>query len=735
MKGFPGNLREAPPEVEPSEVKRGRYGVNLPASVEHALRFWPIILPLLVLLPSIGAFPYPSETAKFSDLAITHYPNAEFLRRSLIETLRIPYWSDAILSGYPFFANPLSGLWYPPGWLALLFPLPLGLNLIVAVHILFGGLGLYALLKSEGLSNRAALSGGVAFAALPKLYAHYGAGHLTLLYAVSWTPWLLYASKRRANHSRWWKLASPGTLLALIFLADVRWFLFAWVLWIFYELAHNQIWGQWELRKGFDLARRLAGQNLLAGLLCAPLAVPLWEYTQYSTRANLSPGEALAFSMPISRLLGLLIPDPGGFHEWTLYPGAVVLLLALIALIGPVKGGRRVFWSGVCLFSLAYSLGAGLPLIKDLYRLPVLSLLRVPPRALFLSGMSLVVLAAIGLDRIIEGFRANNKRIANLTLLALVGFVSFLTLGVWLFTGGPPVNFIEGWVFISVSSLWILSRPRFASSPRIWYAGVLVIGLLDWSMVNTASFSPRPIEQVLSQGEGLAQYLSEQPGYFRTYSPSYSLPQQTAERYGLEIADGVDPLQLRAYNDYMARASGVPASGYGVTIPPFENGDPALDNASYLPDANLLGKLNVRYIAAEFDLASDGLVERARFGRTRLYENLNAYPRAWVEGGDALGEIGSEVTIRSKTPDRLLINATGPGTLVISEIYYPGWEVWIDGQRGAIFPVEELLRGVELAPGEHEIDMRFRPTSLCIGFALFLLGLIILVIQVFPLKQ
>ncbi len=139
--------------------------------------------------------------------------------------------------------------------------------------------------------------------------------------------------------------------------------------------------------------------------------------------------------------------------------------------------------------------------------------------------------------------------------------------------------------------------------------------------------------------------------------------------------------------------------------------------------------------AAEFDLAVAGFEERTRFGRTRLYENLDAYPRAWVEGGDVPGKISGEATIRIKTPNRLVISATGPGTLVVSEIYYPGWEVWVDGQRGAIYPAEELLRGIELAPGLHEIDMRFRPTSLYLGFGLFLLGLIILVIQASPLKQ
>ncbi|HEX2980540.1 MAG TPA: hypothetical protein VHO48_09775, partial [Anaerolineaceae bacterium] len=89
---------------------------------------WVLALPLVMLLPFLGQFAYPIHSS-FSDLAISHYPNAVFLRRSILVYGQIPLWSGSILSGYPFAANPLSGLWYPPGWLALLFPLPFGLNL------------------------------------------------------------------------------------------------------------------------------------------------------------------------------------------------------------------------------------------------------------------------------------------------------------------------------------------------------------------------------------------------------------------------------------------------------------------------------------------------------------------------------------------------------------------------------------------------------------------------------
>jgi hypothetical protein len=147
----------------------------------RALPFCLLLTPLILLLPFLNKFLYPGSGAPYSDLTITHYPNAIFLLENIHQWGTIPLWSGTILSGYPFFANPLSGLWYPPGWLALLLPLPLGFNLLVGLHLAWGGWGLYRLLRLEGLSKPAALLAGLSFACLPKLFSHYGAGHLTLL--------------------------------------------------------------------------------------------------------------------------------------------------------------------------------------------------------------------------------------------------------------------------------------------------------------------------------------------------------------------------------------------------------------------------------------------------------------------------------------------------------------------------------------------------------------------------
>ncbi len=80
------------------------------------------LIPVLIYLPGIfGQLPYPSEVSLYSDLMLTHYPNALYLKQSIIEFHQVPLWSTLIHSGAPFAANPLSGIFYLPGSLALLF--------------------------------------------------------------------------------------------------------------------------------------------------------------------------------------------------------------------------------------------------------------------------------------------------------------------------------------------------------------------------------------------------------------------------------------------------------------------------------------------------------------------------------------------------------------------------------------------------------------------------------------
>jgi hypothetical protein len=267
-------------------------------------------------------------------------------------------------------------------------------------------------------------------------------------------------------------------------------------------------------------------------------------------------------------------------------------------------------------------------------------------------------------------------------------------------------------------------------SDRSFKLAILAVLLINLFSVNWSFFGAAVDPQqmrVMPQDRQVAIYMNEhtEHEYFRTYSPSYSLPQQTAADYQLQLADGVDPLQLASYWAYMLDATGVPSSGYSVTLPSYASGDPSADNAAFTPDAIQLGLLNVCYVVSEFDLAADGLSLINQVGSTRIYENCLCQPRAWVDLGYGETRVAN---ILDYTPNTIVLQAEGPGTLVLSEIVYPGWQVLVDGEPAAIQPYQGLLRSVELEAGSHTVQFDFKPVPAYWGIGITCSTLVFLLI-------
>ena len=164
----------------------------------------------------------------------------------------------------------------------------------------------------------------------------------------------------------------------------------------------------------------------------------------------------------------------------------------------------------------------------------------------------------------------------------------------------------------------------------------------------------------------------------------------------------------------------------------------------------------------------------ASFGDIDLYQNLKALPRAWfVEEALALpsrevlqaikqGKLpggalfdpakvalleeedfdsrtislpsagisaGAEARVTRYEPRRieLLTRNEKAGFLVLSEVYYRGWDAWVDGAKKPVERVNYTLRGIALPAGEHRVEFVFRSPSFRAGAAYSALGAIILI--------
>lgn len=110
--------------------------------------------------------------------------------------------------------------------------------------------------------------------------------------------------------------------------------------------------------------------------------------------------------------------------------------------------------------------------------------------------------------------------------------------------------------------------------------------------------------------------------------------------------------------------------------------------------------------------------------RTALVE---AAPGAVPTPGGGILPEGTGVRLTAYEPARVVIetNTTQPSFLVTSEIFYPGWEATIDGNRVPILLTNYLLRGVSLPAGNHRVEMHYRSPAARNG-AIISLGTLLL---------
>ncbi|WP_435016638.1 hypothetical protein TA3x_004211 [Tundrisphaera sp. TA3] len=77
-------------------------------------------------------------------------------------------------------------------------------------------------------------------------------------------------------------------------------------------------------------------------------------------------------------------------------------------------------------------------------------------------------------------------------------------------------------------------------------------------------------------------------------------------------------------------------------------------------------------------------------------------------------------------PGRVEIDVTmrSPGLVILSDLYYPGWHLTIDGREAPILRANYLMRGAAVGEGRHRLVYTYRPASFRAGAAASILGLL-----------
>ena len=77
--------------------------------------------------------------------------------------------------------------------------------------------------------------------------------------------------------------------------------------------------------------------------------------------------------------------------------------------------------------------------------------------------------------------------------------------------------------------------------------------------------------------------------------------------------------------------------------------------------------------------------------------------------------------------NEIVVNAGSEkdGFVVFSEIYYPGWEAYVDNERTRVFKANATFRAIYAPKGTHNIRLVFRPKSLYLGTTVTIITLIV----------
>jgi len=474
---------------------------------------------------------------------------------------------------------------------------------------------------------------------------------------------------------------------------------------------------------------------------------PQLELSPLSTRSNaFSYSNVEEFGMyEFSDLISLLSPFYYGnianaslkkktiLWENCSYVGILPIILSIFAGIFLFKKNNYVkFFVVLLIFSILFILQKELPLFKILWHiLPGLSHFRFNQRFIIFIELSLAVLSAFGYNYIYERISVN-KTISKLKL--------FL---------GPIVLLL-----MVINILWYseLQNPKVDVSLYTDEPDTVKYFKKDNSLFRVTSINMN------NSGISTWRYLYwKVGGYKKDLMPYIRLNNILQEdlniNYKLQSWNGYSSIYLMRFYDIetpLNKMISFSNNTWDAVVPETVT--------------RIFGLSNVKYIVSAWNLHSNYLVPVMRtflhpgMPEVTVYFNKQVMPRAFIvpqsiakDKSEILSMLfsndfkpmekvileepvlhgsasceGSIVNIDKYSAQKIIISAdlTNDGFLVLTDTFYPGWRVFIDGKEGRILQADYLYRSVPLDKGKHNVIFIYYPASFYKGVLISLLTLV-----------
>jgi hypothetical protein len=750
--------------------------------------------------------PYrPADVASFENYLLADVPLAiepwRVFARQLLHAGTLPAWNPHILTGVPFYTNPQNGLFTPfnlPLWLA---PLQRGLAWSAALKLWAGGFGGYLLARELRLGFLPGLLAGVAymFSALNILWLlpETLPGVAVML---PWMVWLVERAFRRGTLGTALALAvvtaialsggHPGTQVHVMAFTALYALLRA-------ALLHD-VPRRGRLRPLAFVGGGLALGTLVMGALLIPEALSSRGTMGTIARSSESSTLPGLRHMPFGMARTILFPDwwgrPSAFEtasspvktmnlnygERTFYAGVVTVLLACVGL------GWRVAWRRTLPFAVLGLLGLAIAIhVPGLYQfveaLPVIGVVQ-NQRLHFVFEFGTAVLAAFGVQALLERPRGERLRLAVPLVALLAGAIAWVTSGASLADVGRTLrHFLTGRDFardgvIELTSVWwfllfvvgvggALVALRRWPTHRIAIAGGLVLlAVLDmlhfahgYNPMGPASkiFPPRPpavayLQRHAREGRIAGIELALMPDFSGNYGlrdvRGYDTPYPTLRYFRLWREATPDqapwrPLMIDALTPASTRVLELLGTRYVLGPPRARTLAP--EGARPVPgtrrvyarrDATIFvlpASAPRVLVPARVQLAADEETARAAVmeagfdpRRDVVVERDDASAAALARAPVAHGT----VAVARERDASLTLHASldRRGLVVLNDELTAGWSARVDGHAAPILHVNDVMRGVVVPAGRHDVVWRYDVPGLRVGIALSVLGLALL---------